>query len=90
MELNLIDKSKNRLKFEIIGEGHTLCNAIRRELWNDKDVEVAGYNIEHSLVGNPVFIVESKKDAKSALIDAVERLKKRNKEFKDKFKVAVK
>tara|TARA_Y100000034_G_scaffold114964_1_gene151640 strand:+ start:18561 stop:18827 length:267 start_codon:yes stop_codon:yes gene_type:complete len=84
MEIKVLEKDKGKLKLEVIGEDHTLMNAIRKELWEDKDIEVSGYKIDHILVGNPVLIVEHKKDPKKALLDAVERLKKKNKEFKSK------
>lgn len=92
MELNLIQKTKNRIKIEIKGEGHTFSNALRKELWNDPHVKVAGYAIEHSLVSNPIMIIETdgKEDPKKALTAAVNRLKKKNQEFKDKFKKTVK
>lgn len=87
MELNVIENTKNRLKFEIKGEGHTFCNVLRNELWGDSSIEISGYYIEHSLVSEPVFIVQSSKgDAKGILLKAVERLKKKNKELKDLFK----
>ena len=84
MEIKVLEKEKGKIKIEVIGENHTLMNALRKELWNDKDTEVSGYKIEHSLVGNPILIVEHKKDPKKALLDAVERLKKKNKDFKSK------
>ncbi len=88
MEVVALENEKNRLKLQITGEGHTFCNVLKKELWNDKSVEVAGYSIEHSLTGEPVFTVEvDKGDAKKALLDAVARLKKTAKEFKDKSKV---
>jgi DNA-directed RNA polymerase subunit L len=88
MNVVTIENEKNRLKLQITGEGHTFCNALKKELWNDNSVEIAGYSIEHSLTGEPVFTIEvNKGDAKKALIDAVARLKKIAKEFKDKSKV---
>ena len=84
MEIKVLDKEKGKLRIEVVGEDHTLMNALRKELWDDKDTEVAGYKIEHSLIGNPILVVEHKKDAKKALLDAVDRLKKKNKEFKSK------
>ncbi len=87
MDLKVLERSKNRVKFEVIGEGHSFCNALRKELWNDKSVEIAGYNIEHSLVGEPVFTVEtSRKDPKDVILETVENIRKRNKELKDLFK----
>lgn len=89
MELNVIEKTKNKLKLEIKGEGHTFCNALRKELWNDKNIKAAGYKIEHSLVGEPTLIVETTgEDPKKVLIAAIGRLKKTNKDLKDKFKKA--
>lgn len=87
MEINVIENNKNRLKFELKGEGHTFCNAVRKELWSDSNVEISGYRIEHSLVSEPVFILEtSKGDPKTVLLKAVERLRKRNKDLKELFK----
>jgi len=88
MEVVTLENEKNRLKVQIKGEGHTFCNILRKELWQDKNVDIAGYLIEHSLTSDPVFTVEvSKGDAKKAVLDAIDRLKKLNKELKDKSKV---
>jgi len=84
MEIKVLENNKEKISIEVVEEDHTLMNVLRKELWNDKDTEVAGYKIEHSLISNPVLIVEHKKDAKKALLDAVERLKKKNKDFKSK------
>ena len=82
MEMNIIEESKNNLIFELIGEDHTFSNALRDELWNDKDVKVAAYNIKHPLISAPRFILEtSKNDPKKTLKEAVKRIKKRNDEF---------
>jgi len=83
MEINVLEKEKNKLKIEIIGESHTFCNSLRKELWNDKDVKIAGYNIEHPLVANPVLSLETdKKDAKKVLEATIKRLKDRNAKIK--------
>ncbi|MDD5178008.1 MAG: DNA-directed RNA polymerase subunit L [Candidatus Nanoarchaeia archaeon] len=84
MELKLLEKQGNRLKFEIRGENHTFCNLLRKELWNDKEVDLAGYNMPHSLDDQMIFIVDAKNPEK-ALKDAVSRLKDRIKEFNNKF-----
>ena len=87
MEIKILKEKKDTIKFEIIGEDHTLCNVLRTELWNDKSIEVAGYNIDHPLVSEPVMIVEtSKGDPKKALLSAVARIKKKNKELSSEFK----
>jgi DNA-directed RNA polymerase subunit L len=80
MEINVLEDKPKRMVFELKGEGHTLCNAIREEMWNDKSVTVSVYNISHPLVGVPKFIIETNgdKEPKKALKDAVSRLKKKN------------
>ena len=87
MEIKILEESKNKIKFELISEGHTFCNALRSELWENKATEIAGYNIEHPLVSNPVFILETKDgNPKKALLEAVSGLKKKTKELRDLIK----
>ncbi len=87
MELAVLEHSKQRLKFELKGEGHTFCNVLRKELWLGKAPDIAGYAIEHSLVSQPIFVVESdKQDPASLLSGAVERLQKKTAELQEKFK----
>ena len=92
MRLNILEDKKSRFVFEIHGEGHTLCNAIRDELWNDKTVKVSAYNIEHPLVGIPVFIIEtdSKGEPKKSLKNAIRRLKKKNADLRKQIEKALK
>lgn len=91
MKINVLEQEKNKLSIEIIGEDHTFCNSIRKELWNDKDVEIAGYSIEHPLVSSPVLTIETeKKDPKKVLESAVKRLKDRNSDLKEAFKTVSK
>ena len=85
MEVKFLEDTKEKLKIEIMGEGHTLCNPLVKELWNDKSVEIAGYNIDHSLVSNPILIVQSN-NAKISLKKAIEGLSKKVKQFDEKFK----
>jgi DNA-directed RNA polymerase subunit L len=86
MELRVIEKEKNLLRLEIIGEDHTFCNALRKELWNDSDVTFAGYKIEHSLIDNPILVLQTKtKSPKAVLEKAVKRLKANNKKLRELF-----
>ena len=87
MELKVLEQNKSRLKFELKGEDHGFCNVLKKELWNDKNVDISGYYVEHSLVSAPVFTVQVKSgDPKKVVLDAVERLKKWNKDLKEQFK----
>ena len=85
MEIEILESDKNRLKFKIKGEDDTFCNILRKELWGDKDTEMAGYHIEHSLKDDIVFIFHSKKDVLKALNTAIDNIKKKNKEFLNAF-----
>lgn len=87
MEISVIENTKNRLRLEVKGEGHSFCNIIKSELWNQKNVEIAGYHIEHSFVSEPVIVVQSEKgDTKKIILDAVEDLRKKNKSLREAFK----
>ena len=84
MELKILEESKNKIHFELIGEKHSFPNILRSELWNDEAVTISAYSLKHPLVSNPVFILETngKKKPKDALHDAVKRLKKQNSDLK--------
>ena len=88
MEIKVLEEDDSKLRFELVGEGHTLCNALREELWNDEHVKYAAYAIKHPLIGVPEFIVETdgKKSPRKALTDAAKRLKKINESFSDEIK----
>lgn len=87
MEITVLEHTKQRLKFELQGEGHTFCNILRKELWLGKEPDIAGYAIEHALVSQPVFVIESDKQDPVALLSAaVERLQKKTEELQEKFK----
>jgi len=82
MELKVIEESKNKLVFELSGETHTFCNALKQELKLVKGVEIATYKIDHPLVGVPKFLIETKGiEPRAALKEALKTLKKSVKEF---------
>lgn len=82
MEIKVLESTKNRLKIELVGKSHTIANAVSKELWNDKDVSVAGYTLEHPMISNAVLIVETKKgNPKKTFLGAISRLSKKNKNF---------
>ena len=87
MEIRVLDDKKNKMWIEIKGTDHTLCNAIKTELWNDKHVKIATYSIRHPQISVPQMIVETdgEESPKNALMNAVERLHKVNAKFKKEF-----
>lgn len=77
MEINVLEESKNRLVFELKGEDATLCNILRKELWNDSNVKAAAYAVKHPSIGIPHMIVETNsKNPREVLVEAVKRIKK--------------
>ncbi len=82
MELKILEETKDTITFELIGEGHTLCNALKNELVQDEEVEFATYSIPHPLIGIPKMKIKTKKgDPREAILRAIERLRKKNKAF---------
>ena len=90
MEIKIIEEKKKNLVLEVKGVNHGFCNALVKELWNDKDIKSAGYNIDHPLVGVPKIVIESKDDAKKSLANAVKRLKKTSEDLRKEFLKVVK
>ncbi len=80
--MKIIMDKKNELEIEITGETHTLCNALRKTLMEDKDVEAAAYVIEHPIIGEPKLYIKAKNPKKS-LQNAAEIIKSRCEEFKE-------
>ncbi|MFC1742134.1 DNA-directed RNA polymerase subunit L [Nanoarchaeota archaeon] len=91
MEINVLEESKNKLIVEIKGESHALCNALKTELWNNKKVKTAGYNIAHPLIGVPKLVIEIESgDPKKILEEAAKNVKKDAESFLKSFSKAVK
>ena len=87
MEIVVLENEKNRLHFEIVGKTHTLANLITKELWNDSDVTVSGYNLPHPETTNVTLLIETKKkDPKKVLMDTIKEIQKKNKDFLTAFK----
>jgi len=86
MEINVVESKKNKIIFELKGASHTLCNALKNELWNDDKVKTATYSIRHPLVSEPKFIVETDgAEPKKVLTAAAQRLSKINTKVKEDF-----
>ena len=78
--------------FDIKGAGHTLCNAVKTELWSNKHIKVATYTIKHPLIGIPTFVIETDGEVKprKALADAASSLSKDIDKFVKEFDKAAK
>jgi len=91
LKVNVLKKTKNEMKIEIEGEGHTFCNLLQDTLLEDRNVEIAGYDLPHPLVSSPVVYLRMKgqKKPEKALEKALEKIKQRANEFLGEFEKAV-
>ncbi len=86
--IKVLEKDKNMVKLEM--DNLTLVEALRKELWNDKNIIISAWSREHS-TKNPVLIVKTKSGTPiKAVSDAIGRLQKINDSIRAEFKKAVK
>ena len=86
MKVQILEEKKNKIIFNIIGETNTLSNALKDELQQDEHVKAVGYHIEHPLIGNPRFVLETDgADPKKTVLAAVKRLQKTFEKLKEDF-----
>jgi DNA-directed RNA polymerase subunit L len=87
-----LSKSKNELKIEIEGAGHSICNLLQKKLLEEKTVDLAGYDVPHPLSEKAILYVRMKGASKpeTALIKAINKALKINNEFKTSFVKALK
>jgi DNA-directed RNA polymerase subunit L len=83
MKVKVIKKTGNELKIEIEGSSHGLCNMLQKRLLEDKEVEIAGYDVPHPLAASPVIYMRMKGDAKAedALVRAAKKVQEQNDAF---------
>ena len=85
MEIKVLQQTKDRLEFEIKGEDHTLCNALKEQLLSDRSVKIATYAVSHPLTAIPKFLIEGT-NPKRSLEKAINNLDKIFSELKKSFK----
>jgi len=84
--LKVLTKSKNELKLELQGEGHTFCNLLQWILLQDKSVEMAGYDVPHPLLPSAILYVRTKREAspEKILTRALSKVGEMTNEFLEK------
>lgn len=91
MELKKIKEDDKTLLLEVSGETYTLTNAVKDYLWDDKSISESAQIKEHPYLSQPkIFVKTSKGTPVTALEKATEKLIEDTKEFKQKFKDALK
>jgi DNA-directed RNA polymerase subunit L len=89
MEIEIINKTKTYLKFELKGIDHSFCNILKKQLNLIPDVLTATYRVDHPLTKKIIFIIEGRKGKTSVMTclkKAIKELKETNKEAKKAFK----
>ncbi|MEA2053808.1 MAG: RpoL/Rpb11 RNA polymerase subunit family protein [Candidatus Thermoplasmatota archaeon] len=82
MEVVITKDKKKEFEFEIIGDS-TILNLLKKKLLENKDVDYAGWSIEHPLLSNPKFYVRVKKgEAKEIVKKVISDIKKDIEEVK--------
>jgi DNA-directed RNA polymerase subunit L len=83
LKINVVKKSGNELKIEIVGGSHGLCNLLTKRLLEDKTVDFAGYDVPHPLASSPNIYLRMKGKTKpeEALLRAVEKVRGVNNSF---------
>jgi len=91
MKVKILKREPQELKIEIEGESHSFCSALQKVLLEDKTVEMAGYDLPHPLISNPIVYVRTREQRKpeAALREAAQKLQQRNNEFREVFKRAL-
>ncbi len=81
MKFKKIREKDNEIEFVLEGEDHTFSQLLLKHLLENKNVEIAEYNIPHPLTGKPTFYVKvkGKKKPMTVLAEAADSIKK---EFK--------
>lgn len=91
MELKVVKQEDKTLVLEVPGETVTVTNALRSELWEDRNVKEAAHIKEHPYLAEPkVFVKTSRGKPQTALAKAADRIIKQAEEFADQFKKAMK
>ena len=83
MHVTILKEEKDILELQFNEETHTFCNLLRKELWENADLEAASYNLKHPLIATPHFIVKMKTGKpRKAVQEALNSLKKQSKELR--------
>jgi len=90
LKINVLKRDGNELRIEVIGEGHSFCNALESVLLRDETLDFVGYDISHPLVAQPTFYIKMKgrRDPWRALLDAAETLMKELSQIQKTFQEA--
>lgn len=91
MELKKLEDTDNKLVVEFGDETIAFANMIKEKLWEDSNIKEAATIREHPYLSLPkVLVVTSRGSPVTALEKVAEKLLDEAKEFREKFKDALK
>ena len=91
MKLEVSKQEDKTLVIEVQGETVTVTNALRGELWEDRNVRESAQIKEHPYLAEPkIFVKTSRGKPQTALNKAADRIIKQTEEFAAEFKKALK
>ncbi len=84
MQIKVLEASKNKLKFIMIGQRYTIPEMLKKQLLTNKDVVMASGMLKHPEDPDCEFVltVKPEADAKNILLKAIEELQTEVKSFK--------
>lgn len=84
MQIKVLEASKNKLKFTIVGQRYTIPEMLKKQLLTNKDVVMASGMLKHPEDPDCEFVltVKPEADAKKILLEAIEELQAVVKSFK--------
>jgi DNA-directed RNA polymerase subunit L len=86
MEIDIVEHDDTKLVFHLNGTGHTFCNALKDQLVQYDDVDIATYTIKHPLAAEPKFFLETNGASPTDLLeDAAADLQETNEDFVDQY-----
>ena len=86
MQIEVLEKEKNKLKVKFSEIDYGLLSVISDQLWKEKSVDIAGFKLDHPQVGEPVFILKTKgKDAKTIWNSAIDKISEEVKDMEKEF-----
>lgn len=89
-KIRILEENENVVRIEIEGEDHTLLAPLTSKLLDNEQVDIATYNIQHTLRSNPVLYVKMKEgNPLEAVKSAVTSLALEFEEFEKKYKAAI-
>ena len=83
MNVEVVEKSDEKLKVRV--NDLTLVNLLNENIWKQRRLDYAAYNVEHPYLAQPVITVKSK-DPKKSLVEAADQIIEDVKELKKKLK----